>query len=796
MLSTNLLRPYEVQAEMLEPLSLELALKLSPTLERFAMKLRHRLTCAASIVALFSVCSNAFAADERADSESNPTEVIVLGQKNTPITVEPRGLSVSLSQEQFEGINALNVEDLMKYTPNFFVRKRFAGDDNAVVALRGANTIQSARTIVMVDGFVVSNFLGNRYDYPPKWNVVGPTEVRQFDIVYGPFSARYGGNSMGGVVSVTTRNPKKNEQYATAQAMIMPFKEYGFDETFYGYSLEAGLTYRPDKSPWSFRASYRHFDNVGQSMSYTNLKETTGSGTNVTGAYADPAQATPVFGAASPVHVTQDQVRFRVGYEMDNGWQADFIAFGWRTNQDLTNARTWIKDSSGNPITTNIKVAFNGKAYSVTSPTYSLSDRDEFLAGAKVSGPLGDGWTMSSNLSHYWIPKNESLSSTTLATGIGRGAGTSTIQKTPGWWTWDTEFERSTENQNFALGLNANLYHTDQDQFSTTNWFTQAGAVKTASFFGKTSLIGVYAEDEMLFDWGTLTFGIRADSWHAFDGGIGKKNASTSAYYLTRYPERKETSVSPKLSFQTKTFFEADLQVSMGTATRFPTVGELFQGKIIDSTGDLDPQSFDPNLKPEFSKDLNVIVRKKINNVNYVASYFYQDITDAVFSYPVFIGSTTVTRYENIDLVRQYGLELVGEAKDVFVKGLDIDASITRIEAKTIKNIANPTSEGIKFPRIPDWRISGNVRYKITPTVKASLGWRYASRPNSDLFGLSRGDSWGFQSEYMLFDTRVSWDITPKTQVSLGVDNINNDQAYVAHPLPQRTFLIELKYKN
>ena len=68
---------------------------------------------------------------------NNLDEVLVVGQREAPITVVPRGLSVSLGEKQFEAINALNVEDLMKYAPNFFVRKRFAGDDNAVVALRG-----------------------------------------------------------------------------------------------------------------------------------------------------------------------------------------------------------------------------------------------------------------------------------------------------------------------------------------------------------------------------------------------------------------------------------------------------------------------------------------------------------------------------------------------------------------------------------------------------------------------------------------------------------------------------------
>lgn len=132
-----------------------------------------------SLIALgtaLSLTAPAFAEDADTAEDTMDSPILVVGQQDAPITVVPRGLSVSLGQEQFDAVNALNVEDLMKYAPNFFVRKRFAGDDNAVVALRGANTIQSARTIVMVDGFVVSNFLGNRWDFPPKWNVVGPAK--------------------------------------------------------------------------------------------------------------------------------------------------------------------------------------------------------------------------------------------------------------------------------------------------------------------------------------------------------------------------------------------------------------------------------------------------------------------------------------------------------------------------------------------------------------------------------------------------------------------------------------------
>ena len=384
---------------------------------------------------------------------AEPDEVIIVGHADRPVTVQPRGLSVSLGQTEFEAINAVNVEDMMKYAPNFFVRKRFAGDDNAVVALRGANTVQSARTIVLVDGFVVSNFLGNRYDYPPKWNVVGPSEVQQFDIVYGPYSARYGGNSMGGVISVSTREPEGKTTYATAQTMIMPFKEYGFDETFRGYSLEGGGSYKQADGPWSARGGFRHFDNVGQSMTYNLLTATTGTGTPVTGAFDDKRLATPVFGAASPVHVIQDQLRLRVGYEAQNGWKAEALGFAWKTDQDLTDTRTFLRDGSGAAIGQG-KVSFGGKTWNAAGLTQSLTARTEYLGGIKLSGPLA-GWTTSANLSRYWIASQDVRTSKDYLTGFSDGAGTQTKQNTPGWWTADATAERTFGGHDVAFGVNA-----------------------------------------------------------------------------------------------------------------------------------------------------------------------------------------------------------------------------------------------------------------------------------------------------------------------------------------------------
>jgi iron complex outermembrane receptor protein len=717
--------------------------------------------------------------------------ILVVGQKEAPITLAPRGLSVSLGKEDFAGVNAVNVEDLMKYTPDFFVRKRFAGDDNAVVALRGANTIQSARTIVMVDGFVVSNFLGNRWDYPPKWNVVGPAEIRQFDIVYGPYSARYGGNSMGGVISVTTQEPKETSGYATIQAMVMPFREYGFDQTFTGYSIEGGFNWKQENGPWSARASFRHFRNTGQSMTYTLLAPASGGGAAVTGAYDDPRLASPVFGAASPVEVTQDQARLRIGYDAPGGWRIEALGMAWFTRQDLTDTRSWLTDAATGAPVYQGRVSYDGRTWNASGLAMSRLARAEFLAGLKLTGKLS-GWDVSLNLSRYWIPKQDSRTSRDYLTGAANGAGTQSLAEGEGWGTGDLTAERKLGAHRLAFGASANFYETSTDTFSTYAWREAASPAFNSATYGKSSLWGVWAEDaiDLGGDW-VLTAGIRYDRWRAFGGGIAKAFAGVRRD--EHYPARGDDSISPKLSIQGRLALGLDIQLSLGTAKRFPTVGELFQGRFDDITQQIDPQSFDPNLKAERSRDANLILRYKTGGLRVTGSLFYQNIDDAIFSFSGLNQfGTVVTSYKNVDRVQQYGVELIFEATDLLPR-LDLDANVSWISARTVKNVANPAAEGVQFPRIPKWRSNGNLRYRVADPLRLSVGWRYASRPNSDLLGLQRGDAYGFQSEYFTVDTRLSWDITEQLQLSAGIDNLFNDKAYVAHPLPQRTFVVDLK---
>ena len=300
----------------------------------------------------------------------------------------------------------------------------------------------------------------------------------------------------------------------------------------------------------------------------------------------------------------------------------------------------------------------------------------------------------------------------------------------------------------------------------------------------------MFVEDAIrLGDETLLTLGARQDWWRAYDGGLTGRAGEGLA--TQAYPVRSAAAFSPKLSLRHR-FGDAWIaELSLATATRFPTVGELFQGSL-RGDGSFDPDSFDPDLKPERSTDANLIVRRAFGAVTLTGSLFYQRIEDAIFSFTgLNRNGVTTSSFKNIDATRAVGAELIAETRDWPARGLDVDANAAWIDAITAENHADPASEGVQFPRIPHWRLGGNLRWRVLPHVQAAMGVRYASRPNSDLDGQLRGDTYGYTSALFSLDLKANLEVSEALRLSAGVNNLTNDRAWVYHPYPQRTFFLE-----
>ena len=774
----------------------------------------------ASLLSL--ACAGAAAHAETPAATSSDTaapagdDILVVGQKNRPISIEPRGLSVSLGDAQFAGVNAFNVEDLIKYAPDFFVRTRYIGDNNAVPGFRGTHSTQSARSLVMVDGFVISNFLGNSFGYPPAWGVVSPNEVQQFDIVYGPYSARYVGNSMGGIVNITTRAPDKTEAFVNLQRFYQSYDQFATHDDLWGYSAEGGFAFKGKDSPWGLRVSARRLQNEGQPMQFYQLGYSAAlynnpsAGTPIRGAVVDPKLmpatgtnvVTPVIGDYSLIRARQDQARAELRYDGADIHGELLFAYWWNREKTL-DPQSYMTDAAGQAFYGNAGgvVSFGGHSYTLNPATnfrQGLFYKNEYLAGGKITAPIA-GFDVRLNLSTLRFDRQDSYQSNGYAAGEADGAGQLTRQGPTGWYTGDLLATRTVGAHAIAIGVNSSLYETDQSIFATTAWREGSGATLGTRTFGRTTMIGGFAEDAISLGASTkLTLGVRYDRWHAYDGGltaVAKTGATAGQLVTQTYAGRTETAWSPKLALRHVFSGEWVAELSLAMATRFPTVGELFQGSL-NGDGTFNGNSFDPNLKPEKSKDANLLVRHRFGPVTLTASAFYQRVHDTIFNFVGFNqNGVSTSNFKNIDVTRQYGVELIGETHDWPVDGLDIDANAAWLDAITVRNASDPASEGVQFPRIPRWRLNGNLRYRVTPKLQAVVGVRYASRPNTDIDGLYRGDDYGYTSELFALDLRANLDVSEHVRLSAGVNNLTNDKAWVFHPYPQRTFLLETGVK-
>ena len=137
------------------------------------------------------------------------------GQPTSLPTQIPTTMEGVTQQDITQKINATDAEDALKYLPSLLVRKRYIGDYNhAVLSSRASGTGNSARSAVYADGILLSNYLGNGANYTPRWGLVTPEEIERVDVLYGPFSAAYPGNSVGAVVDYVTRMPTQFEAHA------------------------------------------------------------------------------------------------------------------------------------------------------------------------------------------------------------------------------------------------------------------------------------------------------------------------------------------------------------------------------------------------------------------------------------------------------------------------------------------------------------------------------------------------------------------------------------------------------
>lgn len=123
----------------------------------FVARARRKARLLLLASAVIPAAAHAAAEDEVPDQRT----IIVTGERPAPLEQPPATTEGLDAARLGETVNAVNVEDSLRYFPSLLVRKRHIGDTQAPLATRTSGVGASARSLIYADGVLLSSLIGN-----------------------------------------------------------------------------------------------------------------------------------------------------------------------------------------------------------------------------------------------------------------------------------------------------------------------------------------------------------------------------------------------------------------------------------------------------------------------------------------------------------------------------------------------------------------------------------------------------------------------------------------------------------
>ncbi|OAI05616.1 TonB-dependent receptor [Methylomonas methanica] len=727
-------------------------------------------------------------------------------------------------------VNATTVEDALRYIPGVNVRRRYIGDSNAPMAMRGSNITQSAHSMVFADGMPLYNMVNAGHTAAPRWSMVAPSEIESVDVLFGPFSSQYDGHSFGGAVNLITKMPDKFEAQMDATGMFQDMHRGGRNQLLQGFRTFVSGGDRIDK--FSIYAFYNHLENEGQPMDPIG---TTAATTRLPANLAAGATAIPVTGAhliSSPIagernfifgdsgidRATTDLFKLKMAYDLAPDLQTRFtIAYEERikSNDDpLVLAKNALTGQTLYSNATNNAGRFtnyytqDGFNFTVPRNGFRLQEqnRQALNYGWSLKGKISDNWNIDTTASYYDAFKDRTVQST----GLGQDRLALVNNQLPGqitdvdnWWaTYDLKLATDAflgRNDLSFMGGYQIVHGNNNNKVYNTNNFSAANLGSAVSDSGgQTQTNSLFSQVEWRFlpDW-SLMAGLRFDHFQALEGHFYNFNRAVGdSRRIQDYQDRDQSRISPKASLE----FSPDnwtFRYSFAKAYRFPVAEELFASRntVAGTT------FADPNLGPENGYFHNLMAQYDIPQGYVRANLFYDLINDEIFSYnPLLAGGNGPNTYLAIGQTETIGVDVTYQQYGIFDLPLDFMANTVFLNKQITQNRDATGLIGNEWPRTPKLQANVTATYHLSSAWNATAGVRYRSDMFHQITNVDTvANVFNGSDEYTLVDFKTNYALPTfhklKSTVSAGIDNILDQDVYENNPLAQRTYYVSLSLK-
>lgn len=742
---------------------------------------KRTLWCASLAAMASAIALPAHAADDPAPADDHRDDILVTAQRQQQTIENAPSTRASIDADTIaRTVNAMNVEDTIKYLPSLIVRKRHIGDTQAPLATRTAGPRQRTqpdlcrrRVALGVDRqqqhlgeptLERGQSAGDRADRCALWAVFGGLSG-QFD--------RRGGQYHHAPARRTRGDGDRG-------VSVQTYDLYGRRDTYPAY--QAGVTIGDRFGPLALFASYDRVTSRSQPIGYV----TGAAGLGVVGAIPDrnrTGQPITILGSSGIERRGQDRLKLKAALDLSSDIRLTYVG-GLFLNRTDASAESYLTaTATGLPVYPSASFA---------SGTYS--SRQRHWSHAVSLGGSGGGFDWQVIGTRYRFADDEQRAPTsTLPAALSGGAGNVTRLDGTGWDTLDAKSAWSRGGNVLSAGAHWDRFVLASNRYATTDWIKGTDGVLNQQSLGKTRTAALWAQDALdLLPRLTLTLGGRYEWWRAYDG----ENFSTLPAVAKVQPTRSANRFSPKASLAWKPSDKWKVQLSYGDAWRFPTVGELYQLVTSGVLGAIP----NPDLKPEHARSTEFAIERTDAKGSVRLSLFNEVVTDALISQTGTItavggGTLTANFVQNVDRTRARGVELAVVRNDLIPR-VDLSGSVTYADATTRADPALPAAVGKLIPTVPRWKANAVATWRPVDGVSLSAAARYSSRmygqlDNKDVVGNT------YQGFYKFFvvDLRAQFVVAKKYVLGLGVDNVNNDKYFLFHPFPQRSVHADLTIK-
>jgi iron complex outermembrane receptor protein len=704
-----------------------------------------------------------------------------------------------LTQQDLVSINVATTEDVVKFEPSLVIRRRFIGDSNGTMGMRGSNMFQTSRSMVFADGVPLHYLLQSRWNGAPRWTMVSASEIAQVEVLYGPFSAEFSGNSMGGVVLIESAIPQEREFHFDSSYFSQNFSAYGFDDTVTGHKVF--LSYGDKFGDTSVYLSYNRLDSESQPQTFYFGANTNAAAVSaVSGGIVDNDERSVSrlwFGDTGVQDTLTDNYKLKIGHDFGE-WEALLnVAYEDRFNGS-NSPNSYLRNAAGAPVWSG-NVVQSGWKNSIPAARLGVSEqeRDSLSMGLRLRGPVAEGVILEANLNQFEILRDENrLSLANPADPVYNGAGEVTKFGDTGWKSAEARlfFEQlPVEGLTLIAGARHDAYELNMDIFSARNHRVGDFNRYSSRSGGETRIDAVFAQLnwEISSRW-DAGLGVRWESFESDSGYFSRDVASTPQFDLVSVPKTSRREASPKFSLGYQASENWRFAWALGKAYRFPIVEELFsQYSAYNAVSVANPE-----LQPEDGLHQNLMIEQQIAGGYLRVNVFQESIKDVIESQAETLpGGLTVRTFIPVDEIETRGVEFIANVDDVFIPNLDMRFNVVNTDSEIVKNRPDPSIEGNVYPRMPEWRGNLLLTYNFSARWNAGVNYQYAS----DSFGRNdntdREDGvYGAQDGFSRVGLKSDYNFANGLKLGLGIDNLTDEVAYVAHPWPGRTLYANVSY--